>query len=867
MNIDVGFQVCNPITYPNLWRIWAELGVHPDRTSMSLAIETPTSSWSSEWGRPGHSFTHSVDWLKRWCAEPLRTASDCALFVALVPLLKVTFARAKQLLAHADGEDADAREEAESLSFGVFLSRVPRLAASHFLEPMCRAIWSVSPTDMSNFPALFVLRFLANHQLLSLSPPQWYTLAGGSAAYVNAISDPEAPWAPFLTVRTATQLAALEATDDGSYLALSAAGEELGRFAQVIVATHPTAWSSWLWPCKSFDPAQLAAGLPFTKTRLFVHRDRALMPRLQATWASWNVLQSLGLSYWLHRLQPSAPRDVFVSLRLERDATPDPSLTLHSFELEHPCFNAGWAAAQAAAKAAAPRGIHLAGAWLGAGFHEDGARSALEAVQKVLASLHFDAQRVVLVPVMRACEHDDERLSTRAPFARAAAPSGRWRTVHGAVSVVPVPRVLSSWRQAALATLAWAIPTPRYGTLIIYGAHVSPLVLAAPPGALPTPAPADALRANAAVRPELVVTLYLHDEMHWLRQVASAGELGLARSYRDGAWDTPDLVSLLRWFIANEPPGNTLLSRVQNTANSLSVYRWLRNTITQSRQNIAAHYDLGNELYQRMLDPTMQYSCGIFLDPAQALDEPLEAATHRKLDALLDALHVRDGDAILEIGGGWGGLAARCKQTGKSTSRWTLLTLSSEQLAFVESLNLPGVRMRLEDYRLHAPGEAELYDGIVSCEMVEAVGAEYLDVYFETIGRLLKPGGRCVLQAITRSHKNYTDNAYLADSLNTLIFPGGCLPSVQVLQTLAEKYGFFLEHARDIGLHYVGTLAHWRRSFDAVPDAEWDALGYDLPFRRLWRYYLDICAAAFGEQKIQDYQLAWIKRGRRVAQA
>jgi len=326
-----------------------------------------------------------------------------------------------------------------------------------------------------------------------------------------------------------------------------------------------------------------------------------------------------------------------------------------------------------------------------------------------------------------------------------------------------------------------------------------------------------------------------------LARLALQGDLGLALSYRDGDWDSPDLLALLEFGISNEAEWGSLLA-------GRGPGRWLArlwhlarsNTKRGSRHNISFHYDLGNAFYGQWLDETMLYSSALYSESA---DDTLEAAQARRLDRIIEMLDVPQGADVLEIGCGWGTLAATLARD--RGARVTGVTLSSEQLAFARQRAAEwGVSaqtdLRLQDYR-DVEGR---FDRIVSIEMVEAVGEAYWPTYFATLRERLKPGGVAVLQAITINDAQFESYRQGADFIQRCIFPGGMLPCPRVLHEQAERAGFVVEEVQCFGMGYARTLNEWRRRFLANwPQIE--PLGFDAAFKRLWTYYLCYCEAGF----------------------
>ena len=356
----------------------------------------------------------------------------------------------------------------------------------------------------------------------------------------------------------------------------------------------------------------------------------------------------------------------------------------------------------------------------------------------------------------------------------------------------------------------------------------------------------------------LRASLHLHDEAVFAR-VLQSGDIGLAESYVDGQWSTPDLRDLLELFMRNR---ESLERAVYGSRLGTLVYRlmhWMRrNSRRGSRRNIEAHYDLGNDFYAAWLDPTMNYSSGWFGGDATL---PLPEAQHRKVRRALDEAGIGAGSSLLEIGCGWGAVAEAAALRG---AKVVGVTLSHEQLAYAQQrLRALGVQaqaeLRLQDYRDLA-GEAEAsgrrYDGIVSIEMVEAVGRAYWPGYFDTLRRCLAPGGRACVQAIVIRDDLFERYVRGTDFIQQYVFPGGLLPSASAFRAEAAKAGLEVTRELDFGADYARTLAEWRRSFHARR-AHIEALGYDERFMRLWDFYLAYCEAAFtsGQTGVMQFTL------------
>jgi len=317
-----------------------------------------------------------------------------------------------------------------------------------------------------------------------------------------------------------------------------------------------------------------------------------------------------------------------------------------------------------------------------------------------------------------------------------------------------------------------------------------------------------------------------------------SGDIGFAESYIAGDWTTPNLTELIKVFIANRRAiedvvyGNwfgRLVYRVRHLMN--------RNSKAGSSRNIHAHYDLGNAFYKLWLDETMNYSSAWFEGD---LSKPMPGAQRAKVRRALELAAVKPGDRVLEIGCGWGALAEMAAvDFGASV---TGVTLSTEQLAFAQQ-RTAGLRadLRLQDYRdiSDAP-----FDAVCSIEMVEAVGREYWPTYFQSVSRLLKPGGRACVQSIVIDDQLFDRYIDSTDFIQQYIFPGGLLPSVSTFKAAATAAGLAVVEELDFGLDYAETLRRWRAGFFGAEEPI-RQLGFDTRFVRIWDFYLAYCEAAF----------------------
>ncbi|MDE1158211.1 MAG: cyclopropane-fatty-acyl-phospholipid synthase [Neorhizobium sp.] len=341
-----------------------------------------------------------------------------------------------------------------------------------------------------------------------------------------------------------------------------------------------------------------------------------------------------------------------------------------------------------------------------------------------------------------------------------------------------------------------------------------------------------------------------------VRRLALGGDLGFAAAYMDGDWDTPDLGALMDLALANSDRWQATLTAHPIAAGIANLrHRLRRNSRAGSRRNIAYHYDLGNAFYEKWLDGTMTYSSAIYQTP----DQPLAGAQKAKYRRIIEELDIGPDDHVLEIGCGWGGFAEQVLQ--ETGCRLTGLTLSKEQAAFArQRLHDKGLSdradIRLEDYR-DCKGR---YSRIVSIEMFEAVGEENWPVYFDRVRDLLSPSGEAMIQVITIAEDRFEQYRRQADFIQTYIFPGGMLPSVERFSADAQKSSLAIRDVYAFGRDYERTLLEWDRDFRAA----WPSikpLGFDDRFHRMWHYYLQYCAVGFRSGRLDVVQFRLASKG------
>lgn len=353
----------------------------------------------------------------------------------------------------------------------------------------------------------------------------------------------------------------------------------------------------------------------------------------------------------------------------------------------------------------------------------------------------------------------------------------------------------------------------------------------------------------------LLGEIHVLDSAVW-GMVAGNGSIGAGEAFIHGYWSSPDLTAVVRVFVSNLDVLDAMEGGLARLGRPLvQGLHWLnRNTRKGSQKNIAAHYDLGNDLFEQFLDPTMMYSAAQFLTP----EDSLEQAQLNKLERICQKLALKPDDHLLEIGTGWGSMALYAAQN--YGCRVTTTTLSKEQYAFtaqrIEQLGLQDrVTLLLKDYR-DLTGE---YDKLVSIEMIEAVGHRFLPTYFKQCAHLLKSNGLMLIQAITIREQRYEQAKRGVDFIQRYIFPGGALPCVQkMLEVVSRDTDMNLLHMEDFGLHYARTLRLWHENFRRA-HGRLSELGYDDYFLRLWEFYLCYCEGGFLERTIGTAQLLLAK--------
>lgn len=365
---------------------------------------------------------------------------------------------------------------------------------------------------------------------------------------------------------------------------------------------------------------------------------------------------------------------------------------------------------------------------------------------------------------------------------------------------------------------------------------------------------------GAATADEIHVTIHVEDPRFY-GDIAFGGSVGAGEAWMLGYWSCDNLTALIRLMVLNQNVMDSLEGGMAWLAKPVLKLLHLMNRNTQdgSRRNIAAHYDLGNDMFKLFLDPTMMYSSAIFDTPEMTLEQ----ASNSKLERICRKLDLKPQDHVLEIGTGWGGFAIHA--ASRFGCRVTTTTISQAQFDLAnERVQAAGlqdkVTILLKDYR-DLEGQ---FNKLVSIEMIEAVGHQYFDTYFAKCAALLKPQGMMLLQGITIADQRYESAKQSVDFIQRYIFPGSCIPSVTaLLDSITRASDLRLFNLEDIGPHYARTLAEWRINFFRNIEKV-RALGYSEEFIRMWEFYLCYCEGGFEERALGDVHMLLVKPGNRA---
>lgn len=689
-----------------------------------------------------------------------------------------------------------------------------------YLVPMCASIWSCPSDTVMNFSAFSILSFCRNHHLLQLfGRPQWLTVKGRSHCYVNKVR--EELKVRGSQVKTSCEVHSVTTSEEGCILSLSDGSQDV--YDGCIIAVHAPDAIRILGKEATHDETRILGAFQYVYSDIFLHRDKNFMPQNPAAWSAWNFLGStdkkLCLTYWLNVLQNISETSTPFLVTLNPPYPPENMLL--KWSTGHPVPSvAATKASHELNSIQGTRGIWFCGAYQGYGFHEDGLKAGTLAAHGLLG------RRVSIL----------------------TNPKQMVPSLKEAAARLFVTRFLTHFISAGCLILLEV-----GGTILTF--------------------------EGSSKTCALKVAIRVHNpQFYW--KVATEADLGLADAFINGDFSFVDknegLLNLFMIFIANRDL-NASASMVNTkrgwwtpmlftagVASARYFYHHVsrQNTLAQARRNISRHYDLSNEMFSLFLDETMTYSCAIF----ESENEGLKVAQMRKISLLMKKARVEKHHEVLEIGCGWGSLAIEIvKRTG---CRYTGITLSEEQLRLAEHrVKEAGlqdcIRFLLCDYRQLLGGHK--YDRIISCEMLEAVGHEYMEEFFRCCDSILAPNGLLVLQFISIPDERYDEYRRSSDFIKEYIFPGGCLPSLsRVTSAMVTASRLCVEHLENIGIHYYQTLRCWRKNF-LEHRSKILTLGFNEKFIRTWEYYFDYCAAGFKTRTLGNYQIVFSRPGNLAA--
>lgn len=803
VDVDLGFMVFNRVTYPNMMEFFESLGVEMELSDMSFAVSLEEGD-GCEWG--------SRNGLSGVFAQK-KNAINPSFWRMLREIVRFKDDVLKYLEEHEDNPDLDRSETLEQFIKSHGYSHLFQTA---YLVPICASIWSCSSEGVMSFSAFSVLSFCRNHHLLQLfGRPQWLTVKGRSHQYVNKVR--EELESRGCQIRTSCAVQHVSSIHGGCRVLGADDSEEI--FDACIISIHAPDALQILGSHATYEESRILGAFRYMYSDVYLHRDTSFMPRSPSAWSAWNFLGTTSsgvcLTYWLNVLQNLGSEGLPFLVTLNPHSIPKNAAL--KWSTSHPVPSV------AAEKASleldtiqGKRGIWFCGAYQGYGFHEDGLKAGKVAAHGVLGKRYDPLKNPVhMVPSL---------METGARLV--------------------VTRFLQRYVSTGCLTLL-----EEGGTIFVF--------------------------EGTSGKAHTKSVLKVHNPLFYWK-IATQADLGLADAYIHGYFSVVDkqegLLDLLLILIGNRDITNssgkslnrrgwwTPLLLTAGISSAQYFYRHIsrQNSLTQARRNISRHYDLSNDFFSLFLDDTMTYSCAIF----KMDNEDLKIAQLRKISLLIEKARIDSKHEVLEIGCGWGSLAIEIvKRTG---CKYTGITLSEEQLKFakkrVKDAGLEDkITILLCDYR-RLPSFHK-FDRIISCEMIEAVGHEYMEEFFSCCDSLLAENGIFVLQFISIPDERYDEYRRSSDFIKEYIFPGGCLPSLsRITSAMAATSRFCVEHVENIGIHYYQTLRCWRDNF-MEKKSEILALGFDEKFIRTWEYYFIYCAAGFKSLTLGNYQVVFSRPG------
>ncbi|KAI4368428.1 hypothetical protein MLD38_016985 [Melastoma candidum] len=803
VELDLGFMVFNRVTYPNMMDFFETLGIEMEASDMSFSASLDEGR-GCEWGsRNGISSLFAQKWnlinpyFWQMLREIIRFKTDVLSYL-------------EELEKNPD------MDRNETLGDFVKSRGYSDLFRKAYLIPVCGSIWSCSSEGVMSFSAFSVLSFCRNHHLLQIfGRPQWLTVRRRSHTYISKVRE-------FLEsrgcqIRSGCKVTGISTSHEGCIVYYGDGGQ--AAYDSCVVAVHAPDALWMLGNEATSEERRILGAFQYAYSDIYLHRDKSFMPKNPAAWSAWNFLGSTGskvcLTYWLNVLQNLEETNLPFLVTLNPPRQPEETSFVWSTGHPIPSVAASRASLELD-RIQGKRGIWFCGAYQGYGFHEDGLKAAKVVANKMIGS----------------------------NFSILENPSHMVLSINEIGARFFVTRFLGHFI--------------RTGTLILLEEGGTVFTF-----------------EGSRKKCPLSVVLRIHSPMFYWK-VTTEADLGLADSYINGDFSFVDkhqgLLNLFQILIANRDLDSSasklnkkrgwwtpmLLTAGVTSAKYFLKHASRQNTLTQARRNISRHYDLSNDMFAMFLDESMTYSCAVF----KTEDEDLTAAQMRKISLLIKKARIEKSHEVLEIGCGWGSLALEVvKQTG---CKYTGITLSKEQLKYAEMrVKDAGLQDRIRfvlcDYR-QLPSTIK-YDRIISCEMIEAVGHEYMEDFFRCCESVLAADGLFVLQFISIPDERYEEYRRSSDFIKEYIFPGGCLPSMsRITSAMSSTSRLCVEHVENIGIHYYQTLRCWRSNF-LEKQRKIMALGFDEKFIRTWEYYFDYCAAGFKSHTLGNYQIVFSRPG------
>ncbi|KAK1311206.1 hypothetical protein QJS10_CPA08g01585 [Acorus calamus] len=687
-----------------------------------------------------------------------------------------------------------------------------------YLIPICASIWSCCFREgIMDFSAYYVLSFFRDHHLFQLFPWQkCHPVRWSSLHYVSKIQE-ELEKSRHCQIRTCCRVQSVASIDGVCRVTDSQGLQE--DYDRCIVSVNAPDALKLLGEQATYEELRVLGAYQYVYSDTYLHRDRNFMPENPVAWSARNILgttdNSMCLTYWLDALQVQNTENTSLPFLVTLNPPHAPQQNLLKWTTIH------LIPSTAAAKASldldeiqGKRGIWFSGSYQGYGFCEDGLKAGIVAAHGLIGQNHANLSKSLAV--FSFLESGTRLIVTR--------------FLQHYISI---------------------------GSLILLdGGSIFRFE-----GAKRKTSPKCILKVN-------------NPQFYW--KVATQADLGFADAYINGDISFIDknegLLNFFMIFIANRDAmlnnnrhesskgwWTPLLSTaVVGSAKYFFQHILRHNSPTQARRNISRHYDLSNDMFSLFMDETMMYSAAIF----KSENEPLSVAQQRKISLLIEKARIDSKHEVLEIGCGWGALAIEVvKQTG---CKYTGITLSEEPLKFAEmKVKEAGLQDRITfilcDYRqLPTPKK---YNRIISCEMIEAVGHEYMEEFFRSCEALLAEDGLLVLQFSSIPDERYDQYRRSSDFIKEYIFPGACLPCVsRVTSAMANASRLCVEHLENIGIHLYQTFECWRKQF-MENQSKIQELGFDEKFIRTWEYYFVYCAAGYKSRTLENYQIVFSRPG------